>query len=47
MSEVEPGQAEDADYCVERGEHCNDKSEDTDEDRVEESVNPAQGVLEL
>ena len=47
MSEVEPGQAEDADYGVERGEHCDYESEDTDEDRVEDSVDPAQGVFKL
>ena len=47
MTEVEPGQAEDADYGVKRGEYCDDKSEDTNKDRVEESVNPAQGVFKL
>ena len=47
MSEVGPGQGEDADYGVERGEHCDDEGEDTDEDRVEDSVDPAQGVFEL
>ena len=47
MSEVGPGQGEDADYGIERREYCDNESEDTDEDRIEESVNPAQGLFEL